>query len=75
MEEDEVYMDESETNTKSFGQRFGWYIVVNRVAANDITKHDDIFKKTLVEVLNQVSFLIEQDNEIEKQRRKAMNQI
>jgi hypothetical protein len=75
MDEDEVRMEEQETNQQSFAQRFGWYLILNRVAGDDITKHDGIFKKSLVEVLNQVAYLVDKDREIEKERRKAMNQI
>lgn len=75
MDEDEIRMEVQEADKQSFAQRFGWYLIINRVAGDDITKHDIVYKKPLVEVLNQVSFLVEKDREIEKERKKAMGQI
>ena len=31
----------------SFQEAFGWFLVVNKIADNDITKHDQIFKKNI----------------------------
>jgi len=49
--------------SSTFQKAYGWYIVVNRVAANDFSKHDLIYKKNITEVLNQLSFLIDYDRE------------
>lgn len=46
-----------------FQSAFGWYLVVNRITENDITKHEIVYKKNVMEVLNQLSFLIEYDKE------------
>ena len=47
----------------SFQKAYGWYVVVNRIAENDFTKHDHIYKKNITEVLNQLSYLIDFDKE------------
>jgi hypothetical protein len=38
-------------------------LVLNRIAGNDFTKHEYIYQKGLNEVLNQLSYLIEYDQE------------
>lgn len=66
-------MEDEEDEEITFEKRFGWYVIINRVSADDITKHDTVFQKTLVEVLNQTSYLIEKDREIERVRKKMMS--
>ena len=57
-------MDPQETNLDlSFEQRFGWYVVLNRVSENLLKDHDKIVEKNVVEVLNQLLYLIEYDKE------------
>jgi hypothetical protein len=57
-------MDPQETNLDlSFEQRFGWYVVLNRVSENSLKEHDKIVEKNVVEVLNQLLYLIEYDKE------------
>lgn len=69
-------MDDVETGVQNnFQKTFGWFLIVNKVANNDFTKHDYIYKKKLNEVLNQLSFLISYDKEVEKQMKKQMGQI
>ena len=69
-------MDDVETGVQNnFQKTFGWFLIVNKVANNDFTKHDYIYKKKLNEVLNQLSFLISYDREVEKQMKKQMGQI
>ena len=64
MGEDETDMENEEGYTESsFQEAFGWYIVTNRIAGNDFSKHDYIYQKTINEVLNQLSYLISYDNE------------
>ena len=46
-----------------FQSVFGWYLVINRLTENDITKHEIVYKKNVMEALNQLSFLIEYDKE------------
>jgi hypothetical protein len=50
----------------SFQKTFGWFIVTNKIAGNDFGKHDLIYEKKLVEVLNQLSYLIQYDREQER---------
>lgn len=57
----------------SFQQTFGWFLVTNRIAGNDFTKHEYIYEKNINEVLNQLSFLISYDREQERLQKKAMN--
>jgi hypothetical protein len=47
----------------SFQKTFGWFIVTNRITGNDFTKHDYIYEKNLVEILNQLSYLVQHDRE------------
>jgi hypothetical protein len=69
-------MEEQENDKNpSFEKRFGWFAIINRVALDDLSKHDETFRKPLVEILNQLTYLIQKDQEIEKQRKKAMGQI
>jgi hypothetical protein len=69
-------MEEPEDdNETSFSKRFGWYVVLNRVASDDITKHETILSKPLVEVLNQTNFIIQKDMEIENERKKMMSKF
>jgi hypothetical protein len=64
MDEDEARMEMEEINSEnSFEKAFGWYVVTNRIAANDFSKHDHIYSKTVNEVLNQLSYLISYDKE------------
>ena len=74
MAENEAYMDDEEDNMGStFQQAFGWYVVTNRIAGNDFTKHEYIYEKTINEVLNQLSYLTSYDKEQERLQKKAMN--
>jgi hypothetical protein len=60
---------------KSFNQVFGWWVVVNRVSKDDITRHQQVLEKGLVEVLNQLAFLIAKDAEVEKETKKLYNKL
>ena len=67
-------MEEPEEDMEfNFEKRFGWYAVLNRVTNDDITRHDTVFAKTVLEVLNQLSYILEKDREILKQQKKKMN--
>ena len=57
-----------------FEKTFGWFIVLNRISQDDITKHKEVIKKTIIEVLNQLSYLIEKDRKLERLQKKAMEQ-
>ena len=59
---------------ESFEERFGWFSVVNRIAQDDVTRHDTILKGTLVAALNQLFYLVEKDKELEKRMKAQMKQ-
>jgi hypothetical protein len=63
-----------EMGTYLLKQRFGWYTILNRLS-DDITKHDIILEKTLVEALNQMVYIIAKDKEQEKRHKEMMMQI
>ena len=56
-----------------FQKAFGWYLVVNRIAGNDFTKHDYVYQKGIMEVLNQLAFLISYDKEQIRLQKQAQN--
>lgn len=56
----------------SFEKRFGWYVILNRVTNNTLTEHDKVLEKNVVEVLNQLLYLIEYDKEMIKRQKQAM---
>jgi hypothetical protein len=53
----------------TFEKRFGWYVVVNRLTNNNVNEHDKVFKKKIIEVLNQLAYLLALDKEIERQQK------
>jgi hypothetical protein len=55
----------------SFQKTFGWFIVTNRIAGNDFGKHDYIYEKNLVEILNQLSYLIQYDREQDRMMKES----
>jgi len=59
----------------SFQQAFGWFLVVNKITDNDFTKHGYVYDKKVMEVLNQLSFLISFDQEQIRLQKKAQGQI
>ena len=72
MEENKIDMDDEGNDLEStFQQAFGWYVVTNRIAGNDFTKHEHIYEKTINEILNQLSYLISYDREQERLQKKA----
>ena len=74
MDEDKARMEfEEDYNERSFQSVYGWFVVVNRLASNDFTKHEYIYEKTVVEVLNQLSYLINYDQEQERIMKQARN--
>ncbi len=73
---DKVRMEMAKENMdKSMEEKFGWYLVLNRIANDDITRHDSITKKGIIEALNMLSYLIEKDKEEVKRFKKANNII
>jgi hypothetical protein len=69
-------MDDVEDGLQNtFTQTFGWFIVVNKISENDITKHNTIYKMNVVEVFNQLSYLIGWEQEQVKAQNKLMGQV
>ena len=62
-------------NEITFEKRFGWYVVLNRVTDNKIKDHDEVLAKKVVEVLNQLLYLVEYDKELVREQKKAMGKI
>ena len=76
MDEDKTNMEyEENNNERSFQKVYGWFVVVNRLAGNDIAKHDTIYEKTVVEVLNQLSFVINYEEEMNRLTRQAQGAV
>jgi hypothetical protein len=76
MDNSEVLPEQLEDDNEiTFEKRFGWYVVLNRVTDNKIKEHDEVLGKKVVEVLNQLLYLIEYDKEQVKQQKKAMGKI
>jgi len=72
MEKNKTDLDDEDYDMESnFQKAFGWYVVTNRIAANDFTKHEHIYEKTINEILNQLSYLISYDNEQIRLQKKA----
>ena len=65
--------DEKGNMVNSFQKAYGWVVVVNRIAGNDFTKHDHIYKKNITEILNQLSYLIDYDKEQIRLQKQAQN--
>lgn len=57
----------------SFQKTYGWFIVVNKLTDNDITKHEVVYQKNVMEVLNQLSYLINYDQEQLRLQKKMNN--
>lgn len=76
-------MDETQTNVgdeemdirSNFQKTYGWFLVVNRIAGNDFTKHEFIYQKKLIEILNQLSYLLDYDREQKKLQNKQVKTI
>ena len=76
MDENQIGMEDEETDSQSnFQKAFGWFLVVNRISGNDFTKHEYVYNKKVMEVLNQLSFLISYDKEQERLLKKSRGQI
>jgi hypothetical protein len=76
MDQDKAHMEFEEDNMEnSFQKTFGWFLVINRISGNDFTKHEYIYQKNVVEILNQLTFLIMYDLEQQRLQKKSMGQI
>jgi hypothetical protein len=59
----------------SFQRSFGWFLVINKITDNDFTKHEYVYEKKVMEVLNQLSYLISWEQEQLKQQKKMLGQV
>jgi hypothetical protein len=76
VEEDEDSVDSKEMDMGfNFQKTYGWYLIVNRVTGNDFTKHEVVYQKKIMEVLNQLSFLLDYDREQIKLQKKQTKTI
>jgi Golgi nucleoside diphosphatase len=67
MAENNITVEVEDGNMEtSFQQTFGWFVVINRLSSNDITKHEMIYGMNVVEVLNHLTYLISYDREQER---------
>jgi hypothetical protein len=74
MDEDKAALEaEALDNEKSFQKTFGWVLVINRITGNDFTKHEYVYQKKLIEILNQLTFLIEYDKEQVRVQKQLQN--
>lgn len=62
MDEDKNYLEDAEGSMASnFQKTFGWYVVLNRITSNDITKHQSVLEKKMIEIFNQLTYIIQHD--------------
>ena len=59
----------------SFEKAFGWFAIINRIANDDLTKHDKILQTTVLEALNQLLYIMEKEKQLIRIQKKAMGQI
>jgi hypothetical protein len=76
MGENQIDMDDVADGLQdNFQKTYGWFLVINRITENDFTKHEYVYQKKLIEVLNQLSYLIDYDREQERLQKKAMSKM
>lgn len=68
----EVQKGNQDDGDTTFEGRFGWYAVLNRLVSDDITKHDQVLSKTLVETLNQLVYIVAKEKEVQKRHKEMM---
>jgi hypothetical protein len=74
MDEDGGYMEGASPDSETaFQKAFGWFAVLNKIADNDITRHEVILKKGLIEVLNQLTYMIQLDKIVQAAQKAAFN--
>lgn len=56
----------------TFEKRFGWLLVINRIASDDVTRHDQITSRGVIEILNQLTYILEKEKYIESMRKKTL---
>ena len=76
MGDDEILMAQQEMDMEdTFEKRFGWYVVLNKITNNEITKHDEVLQKKIIEIMNQLVYIVEYDKEQIRLQKKAMGHI
>jgi len=76
MDENQTDVGDEEMDIRSnFQKTYGWFVIVNKVTGNDFTKHELVYQKKLIEVLNQLSYLLDYDREQVKLQKKQTKQI
>jgi hypothetical protein len=71
LEKNGINLEDEEDNMEvSFEQAFGWFAIINRLCDDDLTKHDQVLKTTVLEALNQLLYLVEKDKEIKRRQPK-----
>jgi hypothetical protein len=58
-----------------FQKTFGWFIILNRLSNDDVTRHEEITQKTITEALNQLSYLLEKEKLEIRLQKKAQGQV
>jgi hypothetical protein len=53
----------------SFGARWGWYSMIEKLAQGDITKFEEVSKQNFISALNLLTFWMEKDREINKKQK------
>jgi hypothetical protein len=71
VDSDETRLEIQKDYKNSFAGRWGWYLVINKLTNDDITKHDAILSCTLVQALNQLAFLLAKDEELKRQMKNS----
>ena len=76
MEENRSNLEVKEDDLENtFQKAYGWYLVANRIVGNNFKDLDYVFQKNILEVLNQLQFLIEFDMEQQRVTKKAQGII
>jgi hypothetical protein len=67
------YNEKEEKNYQAdtFTEKWGWYVFINRLAGDDVTKHDNVLSMRHIEAINQLAFFADRD---EYQRNKQMKE-
>lgn len=76
MDEDKINLGDEEMDMGSNLQKtYGWFVVVNRITQNDFTKHKIVYETKIMEVFNQLSYLIEYDKHMTNLQKKQTKRL
>jgi hypothetical protein len=67
--------DEENTMENSFEQAFGWFAIINRLCEDDITRHTQVLKTTIIEALNQLLYILEKEKYVIRLQKQAQSKI